>query len=196
VTQKPVYLFYCLDGSEHATSTLPSNYSWSIWRPSRFPNLPAELPGFHCKARFLFRWILNRLHIFKGDACGAVIIWSKGQVVHYSGFTSGYWRFPFLCERDLQIGDTWTDPSHRGRGLAQFGLNTAIAINRRVQRRFWYVVEEGNEASIKVVCKAGFRLHGTGTWKKPYGVKLLGSFVINESPIQLHTITIERDTYA
>jgi RimJ/RimL family protein N-acetyltransferase len=196
VTKTPIYLFFCLDEAEHVNRALSSDYSWSIWRPSRFPNLPAGLPGAHLKLRFLFRWILNWFYIFKGDTCGAIIIWQKEQVVHYSGFTSGYWRFLFLCEPDLQIGDTWTDPSYRGRGLAQFGLNTAIAINRRVERRFWYVVEEGNGPSIRVVNKAGFRLYGTGTWEKPYGIKLFGSFVINDSPIQFHSVVDERSTYA
>jgi RimJ/RimL family protein N-acetyltransferase len=98
--------------------------------------------------------------------------------VHYSAFTPRYWRFPFLRDGDLQIGDTWTEFSHRGRGIALFALLEIIRINRKPGRTFWYVVNELNAPSIRVVEKAAFSLVEKGTFVVPFGIKLLGSYVM------------------
>ena len=137
--------------------------------------LPPALPGARLKLRFLFRWLLRRLHLFAGDTCGALLIRDDARLVHYSAFTPRFWRFPFLADGDLQIGDTWTDPPYRGKGLALFALQTVVRVTREPERRHWYVVEAVNRASIRVVEKAGFTLSGEGTWIKPWGLKLLGS---------------------
>jgi RimJ/RimL family protein N-acetyltransferase len=196
MTTIPDYLFYRFEGTECVTGVLSSEYSWTIWKPSLLPMLPQGLPGFRLRTRFLFRWLVQRLHRFVGDSCGAVLIWSNSRLVHYSAFTPRYWRFPFLAEQDLQIGDTWTDPEFRGRGLALFALKTVISISRRPQRRFWYVVEARNCASIKVVEKAGFELIGKGAWIIPWGFKLGSSFVINDSLLHVPAASTERNLYA
>jgi hypothetical protein len=53
-----------------------------------------------------------------------------------------------------------------------------VRVTREPERRHWYVVEAVNRASIRVVEKAGFTLSGEGTWIKPWGLKLLGSYVM------------------
>jgi RimJ/RimL family protein N-acetyltransferase len=178
VTSDPRYLFYSLISTDRLPGILPAQYSWSVWRPSRFPLLPPALPGKKLRLRFLFRWLLHRTHLFAGDQCGALLIREGTRLVHYSAFTPRFWRFPFLADRDLQIGDTWTDPAYRGKGLALFALQTVVRLNREPQRRFWYVVQDVNLASIRVVEKADFTLSGEGTWIKPWGLKLLGSYVM------------------
>jgi len=104
--------------------------------------------------------------------------------VHYSGFTPRYWRFPFLQDSDLQIGDTWTEPSHRGKGLALFALLEIIRIKRKPGRKFWYVVGGLNTPSIRVVEKAAFSLVGKGTFIVPLGIKLLGSYVMSSRSLE------------
>ncbi|HZO81549.1 MAG TPA: GNAT family N-acetyltransferase [Candidatus Binataceae bacterium] len=141
------------------------------------PAPPAGLPGLRPKLRFLFRWLLRRARLFAGAECGALLIRDRGAVVHYSGFTPRYWRFPFMGDDDLQIGDTWTAPAHRGRGLALFALETIVAAAARPGRCFWYVVANTNRPSIRVVEKAGFTLASDGVWIKPWGLKLLGYYV-------------------
>jgi RimJ/RimL family protein N-acetyltransferase len=175
----PEYRFYCHDDRKigHPYSLL-RQYSWSIWTPSRLPALPPGLPDTRLKLKFHFRWLVSLAYRFAKLDCGALLIHHRGQVVHYSGFTPRYWRFPFVADEDLQIGDTWTAPTHRGNGLAFFALCTIVAITHRPGRRFWYVVENVNQPSIRVVEKAGFDLFGRGTWIKPWGLKLLGSFVM------------------
>jgi RimJ/RimL family protein N-acetyltransferase len=158
--------------------------------------LPLPLPGGRLKARFLFRWLLYRLHLFSNGNCGALLIRDEARLVHYSAFTPRFWRFPFLSDSDLQIGDTWTDPAHRGKGLALIALQTVVGMNRKPGRRFWYVVEAVNRASIRVVEKAGFTLSGEGTWIKPWGSRLLGSYVIETHAGPRDAVAIDKDEYA
>jgi hypothetical protein len=63
--------------------------------------LPPALPGARLKLRFLFRWLLRRLHLFAGDTCGALLIRDDARLVHYSAFTPRFWRFPFLADGDV-----------------------------------------------------------------------------------------------
>lgn len=169
------YLFFRTDGSQLKTrSGLPPSYVWMIWRPSR------AWPSFSCSLRvrlkFVFRFALFVLGLFADDSSGAVCILHRGRLVHYSAFTPRYWRFPFLEDRELQIGDTWTDPVHRGNGLASRALRAILELERRPGRRFWYVVGRNNAASVRVVEKAGFHLVGDGAFERPLGLKLLGSY--------------------
>lgn len=175
----PLYRFYCNSGRALGCEmpTLPPQYWCSVWKPRRLPALPAGLPGTRLKLRFLFRWLLCRAHLFAGDDCGgALLIRSLKEVVHYSGFTPRYWRFPFMGDGDLQIGDTWTAPAHRGKGLARFAVEGIVAAASQPDQCFWYVVEEINQPSIRVVEKAGFALAARGTWIKPWRLKLLGYY--------------------
>lgn len=96
--------------------------------------------------------------------CGALLIYGSKGLVHYSGFTAAYWRFPFMDYDDLQIGNTWTDPAHRRKGFALFALRTLVARLSGPGRKLWYVVEAINVGSIKVVERAGLTATGQGTW--------------------------------
>ena len=185
----PRYLFYCYtcgqtaDGetADDDIGDLRSPYSWIIWRPGSLPALPRGLPGLKLKLRFLFRWAMDRLHWFGGPGCGVVLIYERERLVHYSGFTPSYWRFPFMVGDDFQIGDIWTHPAHRGRGLALFALQTVVTKLARPGRRLWYVVEAINEPSIRVAEKAQFTLIAEGTWVKPWGLKSIGTYEIRRS---------------
>ena len=136
------------------------------------------------------------MHLFAGDQCGALLIRDGVRLVHYSAFCPRFWRFPFLADEDLQIGYTWTDPAYRGRRLALFALQTIVRIYRKPQRRFWYVVEDVNLASIKVVERVGFTLSGEGTWIKPWGLKLLGSYIMRTAADPRNAIADHEDDYA
>jgi RimJ/RimL family protein N-acetyltransferase len=177
----PDYLFYAIctdDLPRQANPILPAEYSWVIWRPSFWQAWPPTASSVELKLRFLFRWVLLHLGLMREPECGALLVHDQGQLVHYSGFTSGYWRFPFMDREDMQIGNTWTDPAHRGKGIAQFALRTLVSALGRPGRKLWYVVEATNASSIKVVERAAFTLVGSGTWYKPLGLKLPGSYRI------------------
>jgi RimJ/RimL family protein N-acetyltransferase len=61
----------------------------------------------------------------------------------------------------------WTEPSHRGRGLAQFALTKIIEEMGEPGRDVWYVVERVTLPSIAVAERAGFACVATGEWIRP-----------------------------
>jgi RimJ/RimL family protein N-acetyltransferase len=180
LTLPGVYLFYA-HGENQAkdAAELEPSYSWSIWRPSLMQLWPAGKPSFRIRLRFLFRCALNYLHFFATPEYGALCVFSERKLVHYSGFTPRYWRFPFLADDDLQVGDTWTAPSHRNHGLARFALLQILRLRMKLGRRFWYVVESTNLPSIRVAESAGFTMVAKGSWIRPFGTKLLSSYVMD-----------------
>jgi RimJ/RimL family protein N-acetyltransferase len=158
--------------------SLPGGYSASVWWPSLGRPWPSGASDLRTRVRFAFRYILDCAGLFSNREVGALCIHYGDRLVHYSGFTPRYWRFPFLPDQDLQIGDTWTDPAHRGKGLAAYALEQILEIKQKLGRGFWYVVAKNNFPSIRVVEKAGFSLIAIGDWNKPFGIKLLGSYVM------------------
>ena len=83
-----------------------------------------------------------------------------------------------MWKEDLQIGDVWTSPDHRGKGLAVFAIRKIVAEFARPGRHIWYLVERSNHSSIKVAEKAGLVRHGVGVRRKRFGIGLLGYYDI------------------
>jgi RimJ/RimL family protein N-acetyltransferase len=189
LSQGPTYLFYSYNcgSDENSTDTLdpvgvlnPANgYRCLIWRPGAWPLLPYGLRGIRLKIRFLFRWAVHRMNLFADYGCGSLLVYDRKGLVHYSSFTPRYWRFPFIADDDFQIGDTWTHPEHRGKGLALSALRSLVAMLAKPRRRLWYVVATANHPSRRVAEKAQFRLVAEGTWIVPLRIKLAGTYVIN-----------------
>lgn len=179
------YLFYRSAGfAPTILLGLPPGYEMVVWRPSACQPWPANA-STRIKSRFLFRTLLHLLGFFADGECGALCVHYVDRLIHYSAFTSRYWRFPFLADGDLQIGDTWTDPAHRGRGIALFAVLQILATKRRPGRECWYVVGSSNAPSIRVAERAGFRLIATGILSRSIGLKLFGSYVPQRGPTPL-----------
>lgn len=83
-----------------------------------------------------------------------------------------------MRESDVQIGDTWTQDAHRGRGLAGLAIRIACAA-APADGDVWYIVEERNAASIRVIEKEGFELVARGARKPRLGMRLLGYYSMN-----------------
>ena len=168
-----------------ATTDVALPYSWTLWRPRIWPSLPPGLSG-KLKLRFPLPWALHRPRpCFAGRGCGVLLVYNRERLVHYSGFTPGYWRFPFIAEDDFQIGDTWTDPARfdRGRGLALFsGEESTLAECRQARTpSVVRLVQAINEPSIRVAEKAQFKRVAEGEFLVPWSFKLAGSYVIRSS---------------
>lgn len=97
-------------------------------------------------------------------------------MLHRLVVTPRWYRFPFMEIDDLQIGAVWTRPEARGQGLARAAIAEAHRLFGEGPRRFWYVVDAGNSASISLIESCGYRLVGTGLRMRPFGVALLGRF--------------------
>lgn len=171
------YLFYRLalgSSTSEATKNLPENYRYLLWKPSLSSIVPSGVPVIP----FAIWWGMHQLHAFANRHYSLFLIYHGEKLVHRSGVFPRYFRFPFMKSPDLQIGDTWTMPEHRGKGLATFALMKIIESYAESERAVWYVVAEDNLPSIRVVEKAGFDLVGSGTKQKRLGLSLLGSYVI------------------
>jgi RimJ/RimL family protein N-acetyltransferase len=170
------FLFYAKVGSSGSSDPLPEGYRWTLWRPSSGGITPAGLSLIP----FGVWWILHALHVFRNRDYGLFLIYHVGTLVHRSVITPGYFRFPFMERDDLQVGDTWTSGDHRGKGLATFALRQITASDYQASRRYWYVVDEDNTPSIRVVEKAGFQRLARGARHTRLGIRLLGTYAIEE----------------
>jgi RimJ/RimL family protein N-acetyltransferase len=173
------YRFYLLEPgtAPHRTASLAPGLSAELWRPRLLEPVP---PGVAGRA-FKVWWIFHQLHLFSNRDYSLFVIRDGTRVVHRSGVYPGYLRFPFMSARDLQIGDTWTDPEYRGRGLAQYAAAEIVMRLATEERRFWYLVESGNASSIRVIERVGFRCQGEGQRSPRWGIEALGAYHLQHS---------------
>jgi GNAT superfamily N-acetyltransferase len=149
-------------------------YRISDWRPARDGAPPTAIAT---SANRIWQ-VFDRIGLFANRGCGVLMISDGDMMVHHSLITPRWFRFPAMAADDLQIGATWTAPEHRGRGLAAAAVH---AIHRRWAGQFarmWYLCEDDNAASIKVIERCGYRLIGTGARTSRLGLSALGQFVI------------------
>ncbi|NDC39826.1 MAG: GNAT family N-acetyltransferase, partial [Proteobacteria bacterium] len=117
--------------------------------------------GLVSKSAFVW-WLFHYLRVFSSRDYSVAVIYCGDLLVHRSFIFPPSFRFPFMEGHDLQIGDTFTHPAHRGLGLAKLAISHLIADARFAGRPFWYIVEEQNRASIKVIESCGFDFVGMG----------------------------------
>ena len=175
-----LYLFYAKRSNSNSPleiGTLDNRYSYVIWQPNGLSTVPAGISKVPLSAW----WLFHHVGVFSNRDYAMMVIYHGEHVIHRSGVFPKYFRFPFMAQDDLQIGDTWTHPDYRGKGLATFAVNKIVEAMKQPARTFWYVVEFNNFASIHVVEKAGFQLVGEGTRTKRIGIKALGSFIIQST---------------
>lgn len=161
-----------------ARMSLPAGYAFSSWRPGLLRVVPPGLPWIP----FAVWWLMHVLGIYSNRGYGVVMIHYRGALVHRSVVTPRYFRFPFMGEVDLQIGDTWTSQAHRGKGLAGFAIQAILDSDPSPDRVYWYICEKANIPSRRVVEKLGFRQLGACTRIPRFGLRLLGEFVVEEQP--------------
>lgn len=149
-----------------------------LWRPSATEITPPGVNG----AVFKVWWAFHQLRIFANRAYALMLIYDGERLVHRSGVYPRYFRFPFMGDRDLQIGDTWTDPEYRGRGLAQAAIVLIVRAVAEPHRTLWYLAEAGNEASVQVIERVGFTFVGSGERTRRFGIRALGDFRLGVDP--------------
>jgi len=172
------YMFYVARPHDegHAETSLDQQYLVEVWKPT----LQRPVPKFSAKAPF-FAWSALKLLKLFGSAHYVVFFVKHGEeVVHYSVVLPKYFRTPFMGKNDLQIGPCWTHNEHRRKGIASYVIHEILESYKEPNRRFWYIVREGNIPSRRLVEKAGFILYGKGIRKRRLGMRALGAFTIEK----------------
>ena len=103
---RPIYLFYSADHSPSGGEIdLPGEYEWTVWKPTLKEISPKGIRQL--RKRFALRWLMHHLHLFSNGDYQVLIVRHSptGDLVHYSGATGRYWRWPFMRLDDMQIGD-------------------------------------------------------------------------------------------
>ena len=173
------YFFYCQNFSnlKMAKFTLNNRYNCKLWRPKITNIKPSGLPLFP----FGIWWLFHYLRIFRNREYCIFLIYDGETLVHRSCVFPGYFRFPFMLKNDLQIGDSWTHPDYRGKGMAPFAIYQILLLKGKHGRRLWYITESNNYPSIRVIEKVGFKKVGEGRRKKRFGFRFMGYFEIDET---------------
>lgn len=167
--------FYVLEADQPLPrSALPAGYVVRTWRPRRDGPTARHVPLIPN----VFWWLFDRFGIFANRSAGVLMILAGDTLVHRSLVTPRWFRFPGMGRQDLQIGDTWTHPDHRGRGLAKAAIAAIHQAWTQEFRCMWYLVDESNQASVRVIEACGYRYIGAGDRTRPWGIRALGQFVM------------------
>jgi RimJ/RimL family protein N-acetyltransferase len=176
----PEQLFFRLDPADYPDEdvlaglrALQGGYDASVWRPR--PSRPVA-PGRRDPRVWSYS-LMSAAGLFATRNYGALLLRADdGRIAHSSLVMPRFARFPFMAAQDLQIGATFTAPRHRGKGLALRAIHEIVTRFGEPGRAFWYLTDDSNLASIRVVEKAGFRLAGTGRKKPRMGLKFFGYY--------------------
>jgi GNAT superfamily N-acetyltransferase len=151
---------------------LPGGCGFRRWRPAGDGPPPAGPHAAENLAWFAF----DRIGLFSSHAFEELSVWRGGRLLHRLIVTPGWFRFPFMAADDVQIGALWTAPHARRLGLARAAIAEAHRRHAAPGRSFWYVVDDGNPASIGLAEACGYGLVGAGRRTRPLGVSGLGQF--------------------
>ena len=169
--------FYRFDFEDQA-EIAPSNLAavqFSCWRPATDGPPPR---GSRNIANY-FWWLLETSGGFASHDFTELRIEEGGSTIHRLIVSPRWYRFPFMAEGDLQIGDVWTLPSARRRQLARAAISEAHHRFARDGARFWIVASADNAISGALARSCGYRLAAVGRRTRRFGVALFGQFVLD-----------------
>ncbi|MCX6622751.1 MAG: GNAT family N-acetyltransferase [Acidobacteria bacterium] len=150
---------------------------WRIFAASMIRHFCAPsriLQWYH----FLYWW-LHYLFCRPGKkSCFAVrLVSDRGRLVHYAVTRSADFRFPFMKDKDLQVGPVWTDPNYRSSGLGTESLAAAVsAAAREGWQAVWWLCRDDNLPSNRLAKRAGFEYVGPATRTRACGFAAMGIY--------------------
>jgi RimJ/RimL family protein N-acetyltransferase len=173
--------FYAWKAGQDAPPVVASadDVTASSWRPARDGLPPPALASLHNR----IWWLFDRTGVFANRGCGVQMLHCGDRLVHTSLVTPRYFRFPEMGARDLQIGATWTDPEFRGRGYGKLAVKAIHDAWAGEFDQMWYLVEEDNTPSIRVIEACGYRLRGVGRRQALPGLGPLGQYKITDNEV-------------
>jgi len=168
------FFFFLKADNEHKEIAMPEGYNWRIWRPKLTSWMPKDTGFFTFGVWFLF----HIFHIFSNRDYAVIEVSYDNELVHRSCIFPRCFRSPFMRKNDLELGDTWTHPGHRGRGLAAAAMVTIMKVFDAPSRRYWGIIAPSNIGATKVVERAGFKKIGTGRKFTRFKSAFLGYYAI------------------
>jgi len=155
-----------------AAADLPAGIEVTVWRPRTDGLPPRALPAWPNAVW----WAFDAAGVFANRSCGVLMLRQGERLIHSSLVTPRWFRFPQMAAGDLQIGAVFTDPEHRGQGLAKAAVRLIAQRWAGEYARLWWIVEDDNVASIRAIEACGFTLMGAGERSSPLGVGLFGRY--------------------
>lgn len=150
---------------------LPAGYHWCLWNPTLLSLKPRGTPWY-----FVVWWLFHHIRVFRNRDYHVALIFHDKRIAHYSIVSPDYFRFPFMADEDLTVGDSWTDPEQRGKGLYSCVLRRVAWEFGTPGRKIWTIHAAGNEGSRKAFLRAGYRFVGHVERTKRFGSRLLGQY--------------------
>ncbi len=142
---------------EHASKKfhdLDNHYLFEVWHPSLLKIRPN---GLSWKLALWWAIYFSKLLSNRFGFC-LFIMYQKynRNIVHYTLVSSKSFKFPFMKENDIHIGPIWTDPNHRGEGIASYVVEKIFELYKTKERVFWLMINDRNPASKKIAKNYGF----------------------------------------
>ena len=123
-------------------------------------------------------WLIDKAALFARRDFTVVAVCRGDLLLHRLVVTPKWYRFPFMNERDLQMGQLWTRHGARGQGYARMAIEAVHARFAGQYESMWYLVDENNLASRRLIGRFGYSEAGRGERTAPFGLGALGRFVI------------------
>src|SRR6185437_4610325 len=136
---RPEFLFYRRAPDPGVPAEVwPEGLEAELWCPRWNQALPQGMTNPALRVW----WLMHMTRAFANRDYAILVVREAATVVHRSFVFPGYFRFPFQARQDLQVGDTWTAESHRGRGLALHALRSILRLAQGpAGRQLWYITE-------------------------------------------------------
>ena len=168
--------FFSKHSPAHAPQLLETPpYTFRLFRPTLREPLA---PGLGWSPYAVWS-LLSFLRVFRNRDYHALLIYDGETLIHRSLAMPGYFRYPFMDNDDLNIGDVWTARRYRGQGLAKFAFREIMRRLGHPGRTFWYICEASNKPSIRAAKGVGFRRLAGGRRVARLGIGLLGAFELD-----------------
>jgi hypothetical protein len=151
---------------------LPPGMTLRLWQPSKH-GLPPR--GSRTPVNVAW-WLLDRLGAFGTDELTEFTVWRGDNMVHRLLVTPRWRRLPFMAPDDLEVGSIWTRPDARGQKLVRSIIGEAHRRFGDRERRWWWLTDEDNAASIASATGCHYRQVGTGYKTRPLGIGLWGQY--------------------
>lgn len=172
---KDQYLVYKLVNNSSLQSSQNGHSVFTILKPT-ICNVYKFAKNYYLLAAW---WFFHLSGVFYNKLFSMIVCFENKQIIHRTCVFPGFYKFPFMKEGDMQLGEIWTREDCRNRGLATNAMRYILNMSQYKNKTFWYVVESSNQESIMLAKKAGFVAICMAQKKSKMGISMLGKYEIS-----------------